>query len=51
MRKRIIDCEIPKVTKTKKHTFLSMITTFGLVQNEHSPGLVDQVLELDDLFG
>lgn len=39
-----------EATKTKKHIFLSMITTFGLVQNEHKLGLVDQELTLDHLF-
>ena len=37
-------------TKTKKHLFMSLITTFDLVPNEHSLGLVDQVLTLDDLY-
>lgn len=39
-----------ETTKTKKHIFLSMITTFGVAQNEYSLGLVDQVLQLDALF-
>ncbi len=39
-----------QVTKTKKHLFLTLITTFGINPNEHSLGLVDQVLTLDDLF-
>ncbi|MFK7935118.1 MAG: ATP-binding protein [Saprospiraceae bacterium] len=37
-------------TKTKKHLFLTMLTTFGITENEHSLGLVDQSLTLDDLF-
>ncbi|MCG8331840.1 MAG: AAA family ATPase [Chitinophagales bacterium] len=37
-------------TKTRKQLFLTLITTFGLKQNEHSIGLVDQELALDDLF-
>lgn len=37
-------------TKTKKHLFLSLITTFGLNANKHSIGLIDQVLTFDDLF-
>ncbi|HMQ47796.1 MAG TPA: ATP-binding protein [Saprospiraceae bacterium] len=37
-------------TKTRKHLFLTMIATFGIQPNEHSIGLVDQVLSLDDLF-
>jgi len=38
------------VTKTKKHLFLSLITTFGIKANKYSIGLIDQVLTLDDLF-
>jgi len=37
-------------TKTKKHLFLSLITTFGIKPNKHSIGLIDQILTLDDLF-
>jgi uncharacterized protein len=36
--------------KTKKHLFLTLITTYGAVDNEHRLGEVDQVLELGDLF-
>lgn len=39
-----------RTTNTKKHLFLSLITTFGLTPNTHSIGLIDQVLTLDDLF-
>ncbi len=39
-----------ETTKTRKHLFLTLMTTFGLNPNEHSIGLVDQVLTLDDLF-
>jgi len=39
-----------RATNTKKHLFLSLITTFGLSPNKHSIGLIDQVLTLDDLF-
>ena len=35
---------------TRKHIMLTLITTFGLKPNKHSLGLVEQVLELDDLF-
>jgi uncharacterized protein len=35
---------------TKKQVFLTFISTFGLVQNEHSLGLVDKELTLDSLF-
>lgn len=37
-------------TQTKKQVFLSMITTFGLLPNAHSLGLVQQELTLEDLF-
>ena len=37
-------------TKTPKHLFLTLVTTFGLVHNEYSVGLVDQILTLDALF-
>jgi uncharacterized protein len=37
-------------TKTRKHLFLTLINTFGITHNEHSLGLIDQVLTLDDLF-
>ncbi len=39
-----------ETTQTRKHLFLTLITTFGLSQNEHSLGLIDQTLTLDDLF-
>jgi len=39
-----------ETTKTRKHLFLTLITTFGIAQNEHSLGLVDQVLTIDDFF-
>lgn len=39
-----------EVTKTKKQLFLTLITTFGLKHNEHSLGLVNEVLQLEDLF-
>lgn len=37
-------------TQTSKQIFLNMITTFGVLPNEHSLGLVTQALDLDDLF-
>jgi hypothetical protein len=37
-------------TQTKKSTALTLITTFGIQQNEHSLGLIENVLTLDDLF-
>ena len=39
-----------ETTKTRKQTFLTMITTFGLKQNQYSLGLVDASLTMDDLF-
>ena len=37
-------------TGTRKHLFLTMITSFGITKNEYSIGLVDQNLVMDDLF-
>lgn len=37
-------------TKTVKQLFWSMITTFGMESNEHSIGLIDHSLTIDDLF-
>lgn len=37
-------------TKTRKSVFLTMITTFGVQKNIHSTGLVQNELEMDDLF-
>lgn len=39
-----------QATNTTKQLFMSMITTFGVLQNEHTTGLVNQVLTLEDLF-
>ena len=39
-----------ETTKTKKQLFLTMITAFGLEHNQHSLGLVQKTLVLDDLF-
>ena len=39
-----------EVSKTKKQIFLTMITTFGLIENKHSQGLVDNQLLMDVLF-
>ena len=39
-----------EVTKTKKQIFLTMITTFGLLENKHSQGLIDNELTMDILF-
>lgn len=37
-------------SKTKKQVFLTFISTYGLLPNEHSRGLVDKELQLDSLF-
>ncbi|HOZ79263.1 MAG TPA: ATP-binding protein [Ferruginibacter sp.] len=37
-------------TKTRKHVFLTLISTFGIHKNEHSIGLVDKEILMDDLF-
>ncbi|MFN0034870.1 MAG: AAA family ATPase [Saprospiraceae bacterium] len=39
-----------EATGTKKQIFLTMITTFGIKQNQHSRGLADRVLTMDELF-
>jgi hypothetical protein len=38
------------VTGTKKQIFIVVITTFGLLNNKHSLGLVDNVLDMNALF-
>ena len=38
-------------SKTRKQVQWVFISTFGLLQNQHSIGLVSQSLSLDDLFG
>jgi AAA+ ATPase superfamily predicted ATPase len=37
-------------TGTKKAVFLTFITSFGIIPNEHSIGLIQQQVQLDDLF-
>ncbi len=37
-------------TGTKKQIFVVLITTFGLLKNQHSLGLVDNVLDMNALF-
>jgi AAA+ ATPase superfamily predicted ATPase len=39
-----------RVTGTKKQIFIVLITTFGLIKNKHSLGLVDNVLDMNALF-
>src|SRR3546814_12059906 len=37
-------------TKTRKTTFLTMITTYGIKENDHKTQSVDSQLTMDDLF-
>lgn len=37
-------------TQTKKHVFLNVFSTFGIMENEHSLGLIDKQLTMDVLF-
>ena len=37
-------------TKTRKTLFPTMVTTFGLVDNLHSSGFIQQSVEVKDLF-
>jgi len=39
-----------ETTRTKKQLFWGLITTFGLNANQHSIGLIQQVIELEELF-
>ncbi|MEM9721587.1 MAG: ATP-binding protein [Bacteroidota bacterium] len=39
-----------KLSKTRKQIFLVFITSYGLLENKHSIGLIDQHLTMDDLF-
>ncbi|MFZ2899360.1 MAG: ATP-binding protein [Saprospiraceae bacterium] len=39
-----------EATRTRKQLFLTFITTFGVSQNQHSLGLVDAELTIDELF-
>lgn len=38
------------ITGTKKQLFVVLITTFGLLKNKHSLGLVDNALDMNALF-
>jgi uncharacterized protein len=38
------------VTGTKKTIFITMITPYGIIKNEHSIGLIDQELTINSLF-
>lgn len=37
-------------TQSRKQIFLSLISTYGIVENEQSIGLIDNILSLDTLF-
>ena len=37
-------------TKTKKHLFTTLITTFGVVENANRLNHIDQVVVLEELF-
>jgi uncharacterized protein len=37
-------------SQTRKHIFLSFLSVYGIIENEHSLGLVDNSLVLDALF-
>lgn len=37
-------------TNTRKHVYLTLISTFGIEKNENSLGLIDQNIVLNDLF-
>ena len=39
-----------ETTKTRKSVFLSMITTYGITQNEYAKSIVQNDLTMDDLF-
>lgn len=36
--------------KTKKHLFITLITTVGVMENSHKTNYIDQVVTTDDLF-
>lgn len=39
-----------RLSKTRYQVSTTMITTFGIKQNDHSLGLIEQVLTLEDFF-
>ena len=39
-----------QVTQTKKQIFMVLICTYGLTKNQYSIGLIDNVLDMNDLF-
>lgn len=42
--------ELRKVTQTRKNIFITLITTYGIKENEYSKELVNSHLEIDTLF-
>ncbi len=38
------------VSGTKKQIFVVLISTFGLIQNKHSLGIIDNALDVNALF-
>lgn len=40
-----------RLSRTPKQVTLTLVTPFGLAEGPHGPGLVDQVIDLDGLFG
>lgn len=48
LRNRIANFK--QYSKTKKQVFLTFLTTFGVKENQHSLGIVDVSLTMDDLF-
>ncbi|MFT3681667.1 MAG: ATP-binding protein [Ferruginibacter sp.] len=47
---RLKETVFKQQTKTRKQIFFTLVTTFGLIKNEHSIGLVDSVITADKLF-
>jgi uncharacterized protein len=39
------------ISGTNKQVFVTLVTAFPMVLNEHSIGLVDSVIDMDALFG
>ena len=42
--------QVQRNLKTKKHIFITLITTYAMEDNQYSVGLVDQNIVIDDLF-
>ncbi len=42
--------ELKQATSTRKNVFLTMVTTFGVAQNEYSTELVQNTVEVEQLF-